>query len=328
MILLWGVKSDDPICAVYSALRGLGYHDSNNSDKMTLLFFDQQHELLNADIELFVDSKIEGKIKIGNGNTKNVYKQVDLSSVTSLYLRPYDWRYLPGIENTPKNSEKWQHASYIEDTMLSWSELTPALVINRPSAMASNSSKPYQAIQIQSFAGFDIPDTLITTDPKAALEFWKYHGTVIYKSISGVRSIVSRLNSGHLERIKDVSWCPTQFQEYVAGDDYRIHVVGDEEIFACKIISKADDYRYASRYGLSTKILSCTIPLNVQERCISLAKNMGLVVAGIDLRYSPDSNRWYCFEVNPSPAFTYYQNSTGQQIDKAIALLLIKEDKR
>ena len=41
--------------------------------------------------------------------------------------------------------------------------------------------------------GFKIPDTLITTEPLAALEFWKQHGTVIYKSISGTRSIVSRL---------------------------------------------------------------------------------------------------------------------------------------
>jgi hypothetical protein len=330
MILLWGLMSDNPISAVYCALHSLGYHDdNNNSDKKILLFFDQQNDLLNTNIELFVDSKVEGKIEIGDG-IKNGYKQIDLSNVTSAYFRPYDWRYLPGIENTDRNSEQWQHALFVEDAMLLWSELTSAFVINRPSASTSNSSKPYQAMQIQSSAaGFDVPDTLITTDPKAAIEFWKYHGTVIYKSISGVRSIVSRLNSGHLEdRINDVSWCPTQFQEYVHGNDYRVHVVGEEDVFACKIISEADDYRYAKRYGLSTKILSCTIPLDVRERCISLAKNMGLVLAGIDLRYNPDTNRWYCFEVNPSPAFTYYQDSTGQQIDKAIAQLLIKEDTR
>jgi glutathione synthase/RimK-type ligase-like ATP-grasp enzyme len=329
MILLWGVRSDDPISAVYSALRSLGYYDDNNSDK-TLFFFDQQDDLLNANIELFVDSKVEGKIEIENGN-KNVYKQIDLANVTSAYLRPYDWRHLPEIENTNNNSEHWQHASFVEDTTLLWSELTSAFVINRPSPSTSNSSKPYQAMQIQSStaAGFDIPDTLITTDPEAAIEFWKYHGTVIYKSISGVRSIVSRLTSEDLkDRINDISWCPTQFQEYVHGNDYRVHVVGEEDVFACKIITKADDYRYAKRHGLDTKIVSCSIPSNVRERCISLAKNMGLVVAGIDLRYNPDSDRWYCFEVNPSPAFTYYQDSTGQQIDKAIAQLLVKEDSR
>jgi hypothetical protein len=33
--------------------------------------------------------------------------------------------------------------------------------------------------------GFDVPDTLVTTDPLAALEFWEQHEAVIYKSVSG-----------------------------------------------------------------------------------------------------------------------------------------------
>ena len=49
---------------------------------------------------------------------------------------------------------------------------------------------------------------------------------------------------------------------------------------------------------------------------------MGLFVAGIDLRRTP-SGEWCCFEVNPSPAFTFYQESTGQPIAAAIASLLI-----
>jgi hypothetical protein len=60
--------SDNPISAVYCALHSLGYHDdNNNSDKKILLFFDQQNDLLNTNIELFVDSKVEGKIEIGDG---------------------------------------------------------------------------------------------------------------------------------------------------------------------------------------------------------------------------------------------------------------------
>jgi D-alanine-D-alanine ligase-like ATP-grasp enzyme len=49
---------------------------------------------------------------------------------------------------------------------------------------------------------------------------------------------------------------------------------------------------------------------------------MGLLVAGIDLRRTPDG-RWSCFEVNPSPGFTYYQDKTGHPIDQAIAELLL-----
>jgi glutathione synthase/RimK-type ligase-like ATP-grasp enzyme len=48
---------------------------------------------------------------------------------------------------------------------------------------------------------------------------------------------------------------------------------------------------------------------------------MRLPVAGIDLRRTPEGE-WYCFEVNPSPAFTYYESRTGQPIGRAIAKLL------
>jgi D-alanine-D-alanine ligase-like ATP-grasp enzyme len=46
-----------------------------------------------------------------------------------------------------------------------------------------------------------------------------------------------------------------------------------------------------------------------------------LTVAGIDLRLTSDG-KWYCFEVNPSPAFTF-QAATNHRVDEAIADLLI-----
>jgi glutathione synthase/RimK-type ligase-like ATP-grasp enzyme len=110
--------------------------------------------------------------------------------------------------------------------------------------MASNSSKPYQAQCIRRH-GFAVPETLVTTDPRAARDFWARHGEVIYKSVSGIRSRVSRLRPETADRLDDVQWCPTQFQAYVPGREHRIHVVGDE-VFACEITAEADDYRYAT----------------------------------------------------------------------------------
>jgi glutathione synthase/RimK-type ligase-like ATP-grasp enzyme len=161
---------------------------------------------------------------------------------------------------------------------------------------------------------------LITTDPAAAQEFWTQHGTVIYKSISGVRSIVSRLTAEQARRFDDLVWCPTQFQQYIPGHDYRVHVVG-HEVFACEIVCTADDYRYASHQGAGVDIRTHTPPKDVAESCRSLAASMDLLVAGIDLRRTPDG-QWYCFEINPSPAFSYYQSATDQPIAEAIALLL------
>ena len=96
-------------------------------------------------------------------------------------------------------------------------------------------------------------DTLVTTDPEAALAFQAQHGSVIYKSTSGVRSIVSRFTAEHAERLADLRWCPTQFQQYIPGRDHRVHTVGDD-IFACEIVSAADDYRYGARQGMDVEL--------------------------------------------------------------------------
>jgi glutathione synthase/RimK-type ligase-like ATP-grasp enzyme len=186
--------------------------------------------------------------------------------------------------------------------------------------MAPNGSKPFQAMQIQTF-GFRTPETLITTVPDAVLEFQARQGTLIYKSVSGVRSIVSRVKPEHTDRLAFLRWCPTQFQQHVPGDDYRVHVVG-EAIFTARIVSTADDYRYASRQQGHADMERAELPRDVAERCRRMAHALCLPLAGIDLRRTPEGE-WYCFEVNPSPGFTWFQDSTGDAIDQAIADLLL-----
>jgi RimK-like ATP-grasp domain len=306
MILLWGLPGDRPLTAVCDALRQLG---------CSVVFLDQR-DVLHTEVELHVGSTVEGMLRIRD-------RAINLGTISAVYLRPYDSRRLPNIVSAGQDSQAWCHALSVEDILMSWAELTSALVVNRPTAMATNNSKPYQATSIQ-LLGFEIPDTLITTDPGAVLEFWKRHGTVIYKSVSGIRSIVTRLSPEHLERLQNVVWCPTQFQQYIPGTDYRVHVVG-KEVFACKIVSEADDYRYTTQCDATITIQACDLPEDVANQCRTLTASLNLIVVGIDLRCTLDG-RWYCFEVNPSPGFTYFQEATQQPIDEAIAKLLASGD--
>jgi glutathione synthase/RimK-type ligase-like ATP-grasp enzyme len=303
MILLWGLPGDAPMAQVYTVLKRLG---------QPVIFFDQRN-VLQSELELRADTTIEGNLRIGG-------LSVELGSFTAVYMRLYGTHQLPGFRGVDQNSAALFHALAIVDALCAWVELTQILVVNRPSTMESNGSKPYQLRLIEEH-GFRIPDTLITTDRDAAQEFWEKHGTVVYKSISGVRSIVTKLSPRHLERLDRVRWCPTQFQEYIPGKDYRVHVV-DKEVFAAEITSSADDYRYARRLGTTAEVRPCVLPVDVATCCRSMSRALGLHVAGVDLRHHP-SGQWYCFEVNPSPAFSYYQNETNQPIDLAIARLLI-----
>jgi D-alanine-D-alanine ligase-like ATP-grasp enzyme len=115
-----------------------------------------------------------------------------------------------------------------------------------------------------------------------------------------------------------VAFCPTQFQQYVPGTDTRVHVVGTE-IFPCEIVCGATDYRYPG--DEEVELRACRLPPEVEERCFQLSSAMNLPVAGIDLRVTPDGE-WYCLEVNPSPAYSYYQAHAGLPISAAVARLL------
>jgi len=298
-ILLWGPSSDSPLQAVRSELLRIGYQAT---------FIDQQL-IFETEVNFTAGRVIAGQIRVAS-------QTIDLSSIKSVYLRPDDPRDLPTVAETSANRKLRRHALAVHDVLISWADLTPALVINRPADMAANSSKPYQGAWIESL-GFRTPKTLLTTDPVAVMEFWEQHGCVIYKSVSGVRSIVSQLTAEHVERLQDIASCPTQFQQYVPGVEYRAHVIGDK-IFSCQILSEANDYRYSAD---PVNMLPCDLPDGVAAQCRRLAASMNLAVAGIDLRCTP-ARDWYCLEVNPAPGFTYFQDVTGQPIAEAIARLL------
>ncbi len=304
MILLWGLPGDGPLAAVAARLGEQG---------APLLLVDQSR-VARTSVEMRVGERITGRLTVdGSG--------CSLEEVSAAYIRPYDVRRVASVAAAGPHSSLWTYAMEVEDIMLSWSELTEGLVINRPEAMTSNDSKPFQ-LGLISRAGFAVPPTLVTTDPAAARAFWEMHRCVVYKSVGSTRSIVARLEAEHIDRLEDVRWCPTQFQRYVAGTDYRVHVVGDD-LFAAAIQADRDDYRYAASQGGNVRVRDAVLPAGVGQRCVSLARSLGLTVAGIDLRLTPDGE-WFCFEANPSPGFTFYQHHTGQPIDRAIASILVR----
>jgi RimK-like ATP-grasp domain len=302
VILLWGLATDAPLAAVRRHLQRSG-------DRMLLL---DQAAPQETRIERDVDDEAGGLLQV-NGQT------VDLGDLAAAYLRPCDTRALVAS----LGREVAEQARALEAAIWSWADLTPARVLNRPSDMASNHSKPYQLALLRA-AGFDVPATLVTTDPDAVLDFWERHGRLIYKSTSGERSIVSQLRDRHRSYLDEVSHCPTQFQEYIEGCDYRVHVVGDE-VFACRIESTADDYRYPDPQteGTWPALRAAELPPAVAQRCVELAHRLRLALVGIDLRLTP-AGRWVGFEANPSPAFSYYELATGQPIAASVARLLAR----
>ena len=163
----------------------------------------------------------------------------------------------------------------------------------------------------------------MTNLPGAIPDFYEQcHGRVIYKSLSAARSIVVRMTDADLGRLDQVRRCVTQFQEWIPGDDIRVHVVG-KWVFPTEIRTSSVDYRYAYQEGNTRMLRAVELPPEIARKCVALAERLGLVVAGVDLRRSLDG-QYYCFEANPTPGFSFYERRTGQGICDGLIDLLAR----
>jgi glutathione synthase/RimK-type ligase-like ATP-grasp enzyme len=304
VILLCGIPTESPLAMVAERLRhaGLPFVVLSQRDFESSPF----HYEIAA-------GRIEGELR-----TRGVRYQ--LGDVSAVYIRLMDDQQLPELANESAGSPRRQHARAWHDALTRWCEIAPIRVVTRVAAMASNASKPFQAHAILRH-GFRIPDTLITSDPESVRAFAREHRRVVFKSTSGVRPMVRMLVEADMARLDRIRWCPVQFQAFVDGRNVRVHVIGSD-VFATLISSDATDYRYAQRDGGEPATLEAVeISDDLADRCRALAADLDLPFAGIDLKVTPD-DEVYCFEVNPSPAYSYYESQTGQPIARALASYL------
>jgi RimK-like ATP-grasp domain len=300
MILLCGIPSEPSLAMVVDAVRALGVPH--------LVF--HQRAFASTRMEFQIDALgIHGWLQYSG----HIYA---LEDFTAVYTRLMDYQLLPEVEKEPPQSPLRFHCAAVHDTLMRWYEIMPGLVLSRTAEVGVNYSKPYEAQLIRA-QGFTVPDTLVTNDPDLVRDFRRQYGRVVYKSMSYIRSIVKILEDDDLKRLRSVRSCPTQFQQYVDGTNIRVHTIG-AKAFATAITAKATDYRYAYLEGDEEHLEVAELSEDLTRRCIALSEALGLKFAGIDLKITP-GGEVYCLEVNPCPAFSYYQRQTGQPIAEAVA---------
>lgn len=304
MILLCGIPSEEPIQLVNQALVEKGAH--------VVVFSQRQFEHVHLDWQVTLEN-ISGRL--------NLYDcSYDLASIKSVYTRLMNEADLPEMENASEELRKHCHA--LHSTLAQWFEVTDSRVVNRHSTMFSNSSKPYQAQLIREY-DLKIPPTLITNNIDKVKSFQIEYPHLIYKSISGVRSIVKEFRPEDEVRLSVIKNCPVQFQAKLDGYNVRVHVIGEETI-ATKILTTGIDYRYTGREGGKTLLEPFELPANVAASCVKLTAALKLHFSGIDLMFT-DNDGVFCFEVNPMPGYSYYESNTAQPISRVLAEYLLRD---
>ncbi|MFD4852633.1 ATP-grasp domain-containing protein [Bacillus toyonensis] len=176
------------------------------------------------------------------------------------------------------------------------------VVINRPSRLSLNISKPLQMTAIVSSRS-----PVINAIPTLLTNLWtemikrKANETIV-KSISGVRSEVVDLTNQRLQHKRDSLDCPVQLQPKLQGINIRAHVCG-EVVYAVRIHGDAVDYRYGEEMSMER----IELPQAIASWCIQSAKREGLEFAGIDLLYQEMNDYYWCFEINPTPGYSYFE---------------------
>jgi len=302
MILLWGIPSEPPVALAVAAARQFGLDHAVVNQRRA------------AEDDIVLDAAGGGWLRLDSVT-------IDLAEVTGVYVRIMDPHALPETRTGTAGGRDRSEAFH--SMLLAWADTTDCRVANPTDAMASNGSKPYQA-QLIGAAGFSTPPTLVTNDPREVLRFEAEHGELIFKSTSSERSIVRPLDAAAKQRLEFVRRLPVQFQRRERGTNIRVHVVG-ERVYSAAAATEALDYRYASHDNTEVELEAFDLPDEVAQCCVRLARSLRLPFCGIDLFHRTDGS-WACFEVNPSPGYSWFQERAGLPIAEALVAWLAVSD--
>lgn len=251
-------------------------------------------------------------------------KRITGRDVTAAYFRR------PGAPQASEAVLDAGERAYIE---AEWSSFLKSLYFRLESRWFSDPTqiflaedKPRQLL-IARQLGFNIPDTAITNQLKAA-ELLTADGRAIGKPLrqavlpGALEKVMftSRLQPLTEADAPALGLAPLIIQAEVPKKyDVRVTVVG-AQVFATAIWSQDNeetevDWRRGSRPDLRHEAIS--LPDQVAAQCRELVHRLNLRYGAIDLVCGPDEKLWF-LEINPNGQWAWIENQTGYPIAAAI----------
>jgi hypothetical protein len=181
--------------------------------------------------------------------------------------------------------------------------------------------------------GFEVPDTLVSTDPDEAWAFVQRHpGNVVTKTAgftspwpvdgsAGCARYTRALRGRDLVNLDAVRDCPIIFQQAVPkAVELRVTVVG-ASVFAAELHTQgtaisAIDSRLGDHH--TTDIRPHSLPQGVAQSCRDLVEALDLSYGALDLVVTPDG-RYVFLEINPNGQWLWTEERANLPISTAIA---------
>lgn len=276
---------------------------------------------------------------MGKLRTKN--REIDLHDIRSIFWRnPGSSRLAEGM---PAAEQKFVRAEIDHALNGLWASLD-CYWMSFPGNIREASWKPGQLKRAASL-GFEIPRTLVTSQPSQVLPFFEQcREKMIFKAMSdpflgGIHQPASEGSSPAAkvvcstlikredlqENLGQIANAPCQFQEYVEKKlEFRVTIIGDD-IFVAEIESQHPlrtplDWQQSTA---SMVVRKGSLPAEIETRCFALVKGAGLNYSTIDLILTPDG-RYVFLESNPSGHCLFVQERVPElkMIDAIAACLL------
>lgn len=207
-------------------------------------------------------------------------------------------------------------------------------------AMQRAGRKPIQ-LDVAARLGFRVPETLFTSDARAAEEFVKRLKTCVVKPLA-YRSMLAEDGTPvpfftrkiHYKDNIDFSGlylAPSIFQQAInVKTELRVTVVGNKTFTGAITTSGLSqnspylDYKLAyTKAGAKVIVSPYELPKDIAQKCIAHARAFNLPYCAIDLLLDMNDEYWF-LENNPNGQWAFVESDTGLPIGKAIAELLEK----
>jgi hypothetical protein len=256
-------------------------------------------------------------------------RTIDLDEVTSVWVwRPTRTPRVPAHDDATrlKDYAVRESATVLgglwQSMAARWTPATPAMIARAEDRLLQ--------LTVARRAGFAVPESLVTSSIDDAIRFLETIGRpVVTKAptdaiarhfTTELLAFTTPLKACDLASIDTVRHAPVLLQERIdKRAELRVTVVGDR-ILAAAIDSQVthhtkDDWR---RYELAhTPHRPCDLPPQVADRCLRVARELGLRYGAIDLILTP-GGEYVFLEINPNGQFGWIEDRTGLPIAAAL----------